>query len=148
MNAATQIIQFLLRAAGSLGLNIPGLQTLSTMAEGAELWRGLQEQPDALEQLARDCRRAGCAVLMALSYDGLIRWEPGLEDDVLVRRLLNRHQKGDKGFGPALGPDAWEVLVEALEREDYRVVTAPSNWQIPPDRPALQETRLRRPVAS
>ncbi|MDX1656319.1 MAG: class I SAM-dependent methyltransferase, partial [Candidatus Competibacteraceae bacterium] len=93
-----------------------------------------------LEQLARGCSRAGCAVLMALSYNGLIRWQPGLEDDVLVRGLINRHQRSDKGFGPALGPAAWEVLVEALEREGYRVSTQPSNWLIPPHQPALQRT--------
>ena len=37
-------------------------------------------------------------------YDGGIHCSPGEPEDATVRELVNRHQRTDKGFGPALGP--------------------------------------------
>ena len=64
---------------------------------------------DWLRDLIEECRLAECGVLFALSYDGSITWDLGQgvdEDpgDVLVWNAVNKHQRRDKGLGPALGP--------------------------------------------
>ena len=50
--------------------------------------------------------------VLSLTYDGRQCWTPGLAGDGCVRALLNSHQAGDKGFGPALGPGAGEALFD------------------------------------
>ena len=64
---------------------------------------------DWIDDLAGDCAAVGCAALFALNYDGRVRWCPVLALDAVVRALVNRHQRRDKGFGPAAGPAAASV---------------------------------------
>ena len=71
---------------------------------------------DWLERLAQCCRDARAAVFMALTYDGSIVWEPALAGDERVREQVNRHQRTDKGFGPALGPNAAATLAILLRK--------------------------------
>lgn len=97
---------------------------------------------DWLERLARRCRKWRAAVLIALSYDGFIVWEPAMEGDERVREWVNRHQRTDKGFGPALGPDAAPVLAARLERLGYRVDVRPSPWMLAARDVALQTALL------
>ena len=56
--------------------------------------------------LAALCAASGAAALFALSYDGRIDCSPEDPDDAAIVALVNEHQRTDKGFGPALGPDA------------------------------------------
>ena len=93
---------------------------------------------DWLRALARHCGEAGVDVLFALSYDGHIACDPPDESDERVRALVNRHQRGEKGFGPALGPDAARVAEACFRAEGYTVHVAPSDWVLTPDRHALQ----------
>ncbi len=58
-----------------------------------------------LDAIAAHCAQAGAAALFALSYDGRIAFDPPHPDDERVRVLVNLHQRTDKGFGPALGPE-------------------------------------------
>ena len=44
--------------------------------------------------------------------------------------LFNRHQRGDKGFGPALGPTAARRAPEIFAALGYRPTTATSDWRI------------------
>jgi hypothetical protein len=81
-------------------------------------------------------------LLFALSYDCRCRLEPSLPGDHEVIALVNRHQRGDKGFGPALGPDAAEIAASMSRRLGYRVRTSHSDWQIGPDEPAMQRALL------
>lgn len=91
-----------------------------------------------LARLVTMARQHGCAVLMALNYDGRIECTPSDADDEMVRTLVNRHQQTDKGFGAALGPYAG-VRAEALLREaGYVVWRAPSDWVLQPEHAALQ----------
>jgi SAM-dependent methyltransferase len=83
---------------------------------------------DWLERLAVRCAAAGADVLFALNYDGRIEWTPAEAGDERVRELLNRHQGGDKGFGPALGPTAAGRAAECLVGKGYAVRTARSDW--------------------
>ena len=83
-------------------------------------------------------RAAGAAMLFALSYDGRIELSPAESDDDEIRRLVNRHQKTDKGFGPALGPDAAACAAEILSAAGYHVRQEPSDWQLGPEQRQLQ----------
>ena len=91
-----------------------------------------------LEALAARCAQASACVLFALSYDGRIAFQPSLPYDARVTELVNRHQRGDKGFGPALGPTAAAAAVAAFAAVGYRCETAPSDWQLGPEDSALQ----------
>ena len=70
------------------------------------------------------------AMLLALSYDGVISWRPAHPDDGWAAALFNRHQRGDKGFGPALGPAATDAAARCLRAAGYRVTTAASPWRL------------------
>jgi SAM-dependent methyltransferase len=83
-----------------------------------------------LRGLARSCRGARVAVLLALTYDGRIEFRPGVEGDRRVKDLINRHQRGDKGFGPALGPTAVAAAGRLFAACGYRVRSAPSDWHL------------------
>ena len=84
----------------------------------------------------------GAAVLFALTYDGRIDWDPLDPSDALARELVNRHQRTDKGFGPALGPEAAHQAVHLLKGAGYAVMTADTAWRLGPGDAALQHALL------
>lgn len=83
-----------------------------------------------LDGLVAAVRRRGAAVLMALAYAGVERWRPAHRADAAMLAAFTDHQRGDKGFGPALGPAAAEVLSRKLKQAGFEVVMAPSTWQL------------------
>ncbi|MDX1562383.1 MAG: class I SAM-dependent methyltransferase [Gammaproteobacteria bacterium] len=83
---------------------------------------------DWLTDVVARVSAAGAAVNWALTYDGRIRIDPADESDTFVIDAFNRHQRTDKGFGPALGPDAWLVAQSLLERAGFSVRTVDSSW--------------------
>ena len=91
-----------------------------------------------LHRLAARCAEARVGVLFALTYDGRIEWSPAEEGDELVRTLVNRHQLGDKGFGPALGPGAAAAASAAFTAVGYEVREESSDWNLGPESFALQ----------
>jgi hypothetical protein len=74
----------------------------------------------------------GRTLYIALSYDGHEEWSPAHEDDAEIFAAFQAHQRGDKGFGPALGPEAVFYLKTALLDAGYQVETAASPWQVGP----------------
>jgi len=88
-----------------------------------------------LDRLAGLRTRLGCALYVALTYNGRIEWEPADPFDGLALNAVNRHQRGDKGFGPALGPDAAPMLARMLGRG---AEVGRSNWRLGPDDQAIQ----------
>ncbi|MGI9406615.1 MAG: hypothetical protein ACR2O4_09600, partial [Hyphomicrobiaceae bacterium] len=54
-------------------------------------------------------------LLATLTYDGRLELEPAHSMDASMIEAFNQHQRTDKGFGPAAGPDASNVLTTALE---------------------------------
>lgn len=95
-----------------------------------------------LERLAARCRQWEATVFIALSYDGAVVWEPALAGDERVRERLNRHQRTDKGFGPALGPAAPATLAILLRQLGYRVMLRPSPWRLGPEHGRIQTALL------
>ncbi|HEU0221666.1 MAG TPA: class I SAM-dependent methyltransferase [Paracoccaceae bacterium] len=75
---------------------------------------------------------AGTALYMALSYDGTEAWAPAHAAEPAALAAFRAHQRRDKGFGPALGPDAAAHLARALARRGWLVETAPSPWRLGP----------------
>lgn len=91
-----------------------------------------------LSALLARCGDAGAAVCFALTYDGRMGLAPGCPGDVPVVDRVNRHQRGDKGLGEALGPTAAQAAAERLAALGYRVLRRRSDWQLGCDDPALQ----------
>ncbi len=82
-----------------------------------------------LRVLAARCRAVGAAGLFAITYTGGSSCAPVEPEDDMIRDLLNRHQKTDKGLGgPAAGPDAAECAARCFAEVGYRVRSAPSDW--------------------
>ena len=99
---------------------------------------------DWLRRLTRACRAASCGVLLALTYDGTMRWDaasgppppasgPDAADDELIRRLVNAHQRREQHPEPALGPEAAPAAEALLAAEGYRTWRSPSPWRLGPD---------------
>ena len=81
-----------------------------------------------LDHLVSFCR--GRPILVALSFDGRLTWTPAASEDRAILEAFLAHQRTDKGFGPALGPDAAAYLAGRLEDEGYRIATAASDWRL------------------
>lgn len=87
---------------------------------------------DWLNRLVVETATRRLPVYAALSYDGRIDLAP---TDPLDRRIVdavNRHQRTDKGFGPALGPSAAQTAIEAFERVGYAVSHGLADWEFGP----------------
>jgi hypothetical protein len=91
-----------------------------------------------LEALARRCRAARAAVLLALTYDGRTTAKPAEPEDPVVLGMFNRHQLFDKGFGPALGMSAPGAAEAAFEAHRYELRVATSDWVVSPKDQELQ----------
>jgi hypothetical protein len=91
-----------------------------------------------LAKLVLRCRAADAPVLFALTYDGRIECRPQDQDDEEIRRLVNAHQRRDKGFGPALGPEAAAKAVAMLTAAGYTTKQERSDWELRPDARDLQ----------
>ncbi|MGE0448806.1 MAG: class I SAM-dependent methyltransferase [Vicinamibacterales bacterium] len=81
-----------------------------------------------LVRVVERCRQHAACVLAVLSYDGRIECTPTEDEDDEVRALVNRHQRREKGFGPALGPDAGARAEALLLEAGFHVWRERSDW--------------------
>ncbi len=81
--------------------------------------------------------RRKSAFYTVLTYDGDQRWTPEHEADAALLDAFNTHQKRDKGFGPAAGPDAADALSEAFSAAGYAVQEGDSAWRLESEDAAL-----------
>ncbi len=93
---------------------------------------------DWMRAFARRCREARVHVLCTLSYDGRLDGDPADAFDARVRDLVNAHQRTDKGFGRALGPDATRAAVAAFGAEGFAVTVGDSDWVLDGTQAELQ----------
>lgn len=75
-------------------------------------------------------RRLCVPFYAALSYSGEMRWTPKDSRDPLVTTFFNRHQQGDKGLGPALGPAAGDTAEAVFQAAGFDVSRAASPWRL------------------
>ena len=98
---------------------------------------------DWCRALARWCSITGANLYACLNYDGQFYFTPSHPDDIAVCDVINRHQRNDKGLGPALGSGAVGVLLKELAAVGYRYLTAPSPWLLDPSSSVLQAALVR-----
>jgi hypothetical protein len=95
-----------------------------------------------LERLADAITRTRAVALFALDYDGRRECTPVEPLDAAAHAAFDAHQRGDKGFGPALGPAAAAYAAEAFAGRGFRVVRARSDWALGPADGALQSALI------
>ncbi|MCF8479978.1 MAG: methyltransferase domain-containing protein [Rhodospirillum sp.] len=91
-----------------------------------------------------------CGLYAALTYDGVMGWSRTHPLDGAVVEAFNRHQRRDKGLGPALGPDATEGLAELLRERGFDPRIGSSPWRMDHRSAALQAAFLggfRQPLS-
>ena len=96
-----------------------------------------------LERLVVETAARRLPVYAALTYDGRAALEPPDRLDASVITSVNRHQRRDKGFGPALGPAAAAAAIEQFERVGYAVIHGTSDWIF-----AAQDRQIQNEVLS
>ena len=87
---------------------------------------------DWLDRLTTEIAARSIPFYAALTYDGRIEISPHDPADAAIIAALNAHQGTDKGFGPALGPEAASEGIAAFERLGYAVTHRRSDWTMAP----------------
>jgi len=96
--------------------------------------------PDWIARFVETAAAAGAVFYTTLIYDGEEIWTPPHEADEAVLAAFRQHQRRDKGFGPAAGPDAADMLIRSFAEAGYHVHAAPSPWRLgPPDRALMAQ---------
>jgi hypothetical protein len=96
-----------------------------------------------LERLLVEAAARRLPVYAALSYDGRLTFDPAEPFDADIVAAVNRHQHGNKGFGPALGPDAVAGARTIAKRIGYSFVEGSSDWTFGKADQAIQREVLR-----
>lgn len=91
-----------------------------------------------LDRLVTEAAARRLPVYAALSYDGLATLDPVDRLDAAVIDAVNEHQCGDKGFGPALGPEAAATAPSRFEAVGYEVTQGASDWVFGPKDAEIQ----------
>ncbi|MEJ8853733.1 class I SAM-dependent methyltransferase [Variovorax robiniae] len=98
---------------------------------------------DWLDGLLGNAIAARSALLFALTVDGRVAFDEVDADDAAIHALFSAHQRGDKGFGLALGTDAATRFIARLATTDFRVAQARSDWVIEPPHHAMLEAMIQ-----
>lgn len=93
-----------------------------------------------MDDLCAGLKARNLPLYAILTYDGREIWSPPHAADEIMLAAFHAHQKSDKGFGVASGPDAAAYLAQALQARGFRVAQAPSPW-------LLQRGELLRQLA-
>ena len=80
--------------------------------------------------LVRFCQALRTTLYTVLTYDGSEQWLPSHSADSAMLKAFHAHQKTDKGFGVAAGPDATSVMQRELTARGFQVTLASSPWKI------------------
>ena len=81
-----------------------------------------------LANLAAAAVARSLPVYIALTYDGRITFNSPDPVDAPIVAAVNAHQRGNKGFGPALGPRAADSAARIFRALGYSIVQGESNW--------------------
>jgi hypothetical protein len=94
--------------------------------------------PEWLERFAIETAVRRLPVYVALTYDGRAQFDPHDPFDARMTASINRHQRGDKGFGPALGPAAADAAIARFQDLSYAVIDGKSDWVFGPNDVEIQ----------
>lgn len=81
-----------------------------------------------LERFAAALTSQRLPLYTVLTYDGREKWQPEHPADARMLAAFHHHQHSDKGFGPAVGPNATEISAEAFRKAGFAVSTGESPW--------------------
>lgn len=95
-----------------------------------------------IDALADRLAETHTGIYAALSYDGMLEWDPSDIDDSAAQNAFNADQRTVKSFGPALGPDGASHLAEAMKTRGFEVHVAQSPWCLGDADAALQRSLL------
>ena len=95
-----------------------------------------------LSSLIDTASHRGTPIYAALTYDGRSECKPHHVTDKKIQSAFNRHQRTNKGFGPALGPEAALAFISLLKGADYTVSVGTSDWLAGPDHADFQRELL------
>jgi SAM-dependent methyltransferase len=121
--------------------DISGIVTGRDLVTAAALF-DLVSEP-VIQRMAAAVAAESAVFYTTLTYDGIASWLPEHPLDPFMRDAFNRHQKTDKGFGPAAGADATAALARAFSDLGYVVHRGRSPWVL-----GDAETVLRQAVDS
>jgi SAM-dependent methyltransferase len=85
-----------------------------------------------MKRFAAALKVAGSSFYTVLTYNGQDQFVPEHPFDFGVIRAFAMHQRRDKGFGPAAGPEAATALIATLRGAGYAVETGNSPWILKP----------------
>jgi len=94
---------------------------------------------DWLERLAVETTVRSVPVYVALNYDGRIAFDPSDATDKEIVAAVNTHQRGDKGFGPALGPTAAQAAINRFQALGHAIVQGEADWVFGPNDADIQQ---------
>ncbi len=83
---------------------------------------------DFIARFARAVATRGAAFYTVLTYNGVQTWTPPHAADAAMAAAFHAHQRTDKGFGAAAGPQAPQALADGFRRAGYRIEEGDSPW--------------------
>ena len=83
-----------------------------------------------VDRLASALARQKTPLFSVLTYDGRLKVTPDHPFDAAMIDAFNAHQRGEKSFGRALGPDASDTLTATLRRYGATVLEDDSPWRL------------------
>ncbi|GAB5374937.1 MAG: hypothetical protein AcusKO_13990 [Acuticoccus sp.] len=86
--------------------------------------------PAFIAAFAQAAAAAAVPVLAMLTFDGRLSLTPPHPLDAAMVDAFNTHQRGEKSFGRAAGPDAPQHLAEAFAAHGYRVIARDTPWRL------------------
>ena len=92
----------------------------------------------AIEQIVESVAATNAVFYTTLTYDGIAAWLPEHPLNQTMREAFNRHQRTDKGFGPAAGPEATRLLATAFSDRGYSIELGASPWVLDQSRATLR----------
>ncbi len=91
-------------------------------------------------RFAKAAAKVCAPIYTVLTYNGVEEWFPPHSADSPMLAAFHAHQGRDKGFGPAAGPRAAQILSTALMTEGYSVRSEDSPWRLGAGEQPLIET--------
>lgn len=85
---------------------------------------------DFIAEVAAEVVRRRASFYTVLTYNGVQRWTPRHSADAEMTAAFRAHQVTDKGFGPAAGPMAPQLLAAAFDAAGYSLSEADSTWRL------------------